>query len=208
MNGRKHDGKQTNQQKGQQQGQRFVHDLNDTTGQDPADRKTVREELFSSVEWAMMDMGLETEDSFEPKVLARIPDRLREPVRELLRNWAFPREMIPGMENLVRELKKADYGIYLLSNASVGQPAYWNQLPISRLFDGTLVSAFVKTVKPCPAIYRLFTEEFGLKEEECLFVDDAPINVAGAIACGWQGLVFHGDADRLRERMRSLGVRI
>ena len=45
MNGRKHDGKQTNQQKGQQQGQRFVRDLNDTTGQDPADRKRQKQHL-------------------------------------------------------------------------------------------------------------------------------------------------------------------
>ena len=51
---------------------------------DPSDRKLIREELFASVEWAMMDMGLETEDTVEPKVLARIPNRLREPVKNLL----------------------------------------------------------------------------------------------------------------------------
>ena len=174
---------------------------------DPEDRKIVNRELFASVEWALMDMGLETEDTFEPKVLARIPNRLREKVRELLRNWAYPRQYIPGMPELVQRLKNAGYGIYLLSNASVGQPAYWNQLPVSKLFDGTLVSAFVKTVKPCPAIYRLFTEEFKLEEAECVFIDDAPINVAAAVACGWQGIVFHGDPAELEEKLRTLGVR-
>ena len=174
---------------------------------DPEDRKIVNRELFASVEWALMDMGLETEDTFEPKVLARIPNRLREKVRELLRNWAYPRQYIPGMPELVQRLKNAGYGIYLLSNASVGQPAYWNQMPVSKLFDGTLVSAFVKTVKPCPAIYRLFTEEFKLEEAECVFIDDAPINVAAAVACGWQGIVFHGDPAELEEKLRTLGVR-
>ena len=38
--------------------------------QNQEDRRIVREELFDSVEWAQMDMGLETEDSFEPKVMA------------------------------------------------------------------------------------------------------------------------------------------
>lgn len=174
---------------------------------DPEDRKIVNRELFASVEWALMDMGLETEDTFEPKVLARIPNRLREKVRELLRNWAYPRQYIPGMPELVQRLKNAGYGIYLLSNASVGQPAYWNQLPVSKLFDGTLVSAFVKTVKPCPAIYRLFTEEFKLEEAECVFIDDAPINVAAAVACGWQGIVFHGDPAELEEKLKAIGVR-
>lgn len=174
---------------------------------DPEDRKIVNRELFASVEWALMDMGLETEDTFEPKVLARIPNRLREKVRELLRNWAYPRQYIPGMPELVQRLKNAGYGIYLLSNASVGQPAYWNQMPVSKLFDGTLVSAFVKTVKPCPAIYRLFTEEFKLEEAECVFIDDAPINVAAAVACGWQGIVFHGDPAELEEKLKAIGVR-
>ena len=174
---------------------------------DPEDRKIVNRELFASVEWALMDMGLETEDTFEPKVLARIPNRLREKVRELLRNWAYPRQYMPGMPELVQRLKNAGYGIYLLSNASVGQPAYWNQMPVSKLFDGTLVSAFVKTVKPCPAIYRLFTEEFKLEEAECVFIDDAPINVAAAVACGWQGIVFHGDPAELEEKLKAIGVR-
>lgn len=175
---------------------------------DPEDRRILREELFSSVEWAMMDLGLETEDTFEPKVIARVPEHLREKARHLLRNWAFPRTMIPGMEELVKRIKAAGYGVYLLSNASVGQPAYWNQLPVSRYFDGTLVSAFVKTVKPSPVIYRLFTEEFHLEEAECVFIDDAPINVAGAIACGWQGIVFRGDAARLERSLREMGVAI
>ena len=55
-------------------------------------------------------------------------------------------------------------------------------------------------------IYRLFTEEFKLKEEECVFIDDAPINVAAAISCGWQGIVFHGDADELTEKLRKAEV--
>jgi len=174
---------------------------------DPADRKIVRQELFSSIEWAQMDMGIATEDSIESAVLSRVPEHLRERTRHLLHNWYIPRRMIPGMEEMVRRLKEAGYGIYLLSNASVNQPVYWNQLPVSRYFDGVMISAFVKTVKPCPEIYRLFTGKFGLKEEECLFVDDAPINVAGAVACGWQGIVFYGDADQLETRMKNMGIR-
>ena len=174
---------------------------------DPADRKIVRQELFSSIEWAQMDMGIATEDSIESAVLSRVPEHLRERTRHLLHNWYIPRRMIPGMEDMVRRLKEAGYGIYLLSNASVNQPVYWNQLPVSRYFDGVMISAFVKTVKPCPEIYRLFTGKFGLKEEECLFVDDAPINVAGAVACGWQGIVFYGDADQLETKMKDMGIR-
>ncbi len=175
---------------------------------DPADRETVSRELFRSVEWVQMDMGILTEETLEPIVFKRIPERLHGKVRHLLYNWAYPRMMIPGMEDQVRRLKEAGYGIYLLSNASVSQPDYWNPMPLSQLFDGTMVSAFVKTVKPNPTIYRLFTEEFGLKEEECVFIDDAPLNVAGAVALGWHGIVFHdGDTEELERKLKELGVK-
>ena len=175
---------------------------------DPDDRKLIRNELFRSVEWAQMDEGTLTEETAEPTILNRIPERLKETVRELLYNWAFPREQIPGMEDLVRRLKETGYRIWLLSNASAMQPKYWQKVPVSRYFDGTMISCDVKVVKPSREIYRLFTEKFILKAEECLFIDDAPANVAGAIACGWQGIVFHGDADELERKMIAFGINI
>ena len=79
---------------------------------------------------------------------------------------------------------------------------------MSRYFDGKLISCDVKVVKPCHQIYRLFTEKFSLDPAECLFVDDATANVAGAIACGWQGIVFHGSEEELENKMRAMGVQI
>ena len=175
---------------------------------DPEDRKLILNELFLSVEWAQMDAGTLTEETAEPSILERFPERLRGTVRNLLYNWAYPRETIPGMEETVRALKDAGYGIYLLSNASKAQHDYWPRVPVSEYFDGKLISCDVKVVKPCHRIYELFTEKFGLKPEECIFIDDSTANAAAAIACGWQGIVFHGDADELRQKLRKAGVRI
>ena len=173
---------------------------------EPEDREIVNREMFRSVEWVMMDMGILTEEKAEPLFMARIPERLREKTRQLLYHWWEPREMVPGMEKLVRRLKQAGYGIYLLSNATVNQPKYWETMPVSKYFNGTMISGIVKVIKPIPAIYRLFTEEFELKEEECVFIDDAPVNVAGAVACGWKGIVFNGDSEEAEEKLRDLGV--
>ena len=111
------------------------------------------------------------------------------------------------MKELVLDLKAAGYGVYLLSNASTAQHRYWPMVPVSRYFDGKLVSCDVKVVKPMREIYQIFIDRFGMDPEECLFIDDATINVAGAVACGWNGIVFHGDAGELREKMRGYGVR-
>ena len=173
---------------------------------DPEDRKLVLNELFHSVEWAQMDAGDLTEETAEPLILPRFPERLRETVRTLLYSWAYPRDMVPGMEDLIRRLKEAGYGIWLLSNASVAQHDYWPRFPVSRLFDGKLISCDVKVVKPCHKIYRLFTEKFSLNPEECVFIDDSAANAAGAVACGWKGIVFHGSSEELERKLRNLGV--
>ncbi|MBQ6399551.1 MAG: HAD family phosphatase [Clostridia bacterium] len=174
--------------------------------QDPEERKIVMNELFLSAEWAQMDLGTLTEESAEKAILPRIPDGLREKTRHLLWHWADDREMIDGMEELVGRLKEAGYGLYLLSNASTAQHQYWPRFPVSRLFDGKLISCDHHIVKPNPEIYRRLTETFGLRPEECLFIDDAPANVAAALGCGWDGIVFHGDAEELKRKLASKGI--
>ena len=173
---------------------------------DPEDRKLILNELFHSVEWSLMDFGRLEEATAEPLILPRFPDRLKEHVRHLLWFGLSHRIPFPGMEDLVRRLKQAGYGIYLLSNASRSQPSYWKNVPASRLFDGTLISCNLGAVKPMHEIYEAFTEKFGLKPDECVFIDDAPINVAGAVACGWHGIVFHGDSEELSRKLSALGV--
>ena len=175
---------------------------------DPADRALIRKELFRSVEWAQMDMGVLTEETAEPIFLPRFPERLKAPVLRMLNHWADDSEIIPGMEKLAEELKEAGYSLYLLSNASVRQHEYWPRFSVSALLDGKMISCDEGVVKPDPVIYRRFTERFGLRPEECLFVDDQPINVAEAIRSGWAGAVFHGDAGELKKKLVSRGVRI
>ena len=174
---------------------------------DPGDRKSILNELFLSTEWAQMDLGTLTEETAEPLILPRFPERLHGTVKRLLYSWAEPGDAMPGMEDLAKRLKEAGYRLLLLSNASVAQHTYWPRFSVSRLLEGKLISCDVRVVKPNPQIYQLFTDKFLLKPEECLFIDDAPANVAAAIGCGWQGIVFHGDVKELEVKMQKLGIR-
>lgn len=175
---------------------------------DPEDRKLILDELFNSVEWAQMDRGILEEKTAEPFILERFPERLHPVVSNLLHHWAIPGDEFTGMRELVAELKESGYGLFLLSNASTAQHRYWPLFPVSRYFDGKLISCDVKVVKPMREIYQIFTDRFLLNPEECFFVDDSPANVAAAITCGWNGVVFHQDAVQLRKKMRQLGIRI
>ena len=176
--------------------------------EDPEDRKLILRELFQSTEWAQMDLGVLTEESAAPIILERIPVRLAEPVNHLLHCWWKGRACIPGMEELDKTLKDSGYRIFLLSNASVSQHRYWPHFPVSRYFDGKLISCDYGIVKPNPEIYRIFIQQFGLEPSECLFIDDLPANVAAAVQCGWTGIVFHGDAEELKKKLTINGIRL
>lgn len=175
---------------------------------EPEDRRLVLRELFQSVEWAQMDLGVLTEDTAEPLVLERFPERLQGKVSRLLKNWWESRTCIPGMEALLYTLREAGYRLYLLSNASVLHHSYWPEFPMSRLFEGKLVSCDYGIIKPDPRIYSLFTQKYALEPEECMFIDDLPANVAAAIQCGWSGIVFPGNAEELAVKMRNAGIRV
>ena len=170
------------------------------------DMSLLMREVYRSVEWVQMDRGtLREEDAFRT-IAPRLPERLHDTAWKLICMWDRPILEIDGMYELVEELKKLGYGIYLLSNASVRQHEYWPRVPASRLFDGTLISADVGVIKPQPEIYRMCLERFGLKAEECFFIDDAPVNIEGALRCGIAGAVFHNDAALLRSQLRAAGV--
>ncbi len=177
-------------------------------GAEGEDRVLLKREVYQSLEWARMDRGSLTDAEAAEIICRRLPARLHETARRLVGMWDRPILPVEGMEELIGELKAKGYGIYLLSNASCRQHDYWPRVPASRFFDGTLVSADVKLVKPQPEIYRLLCETFSLTADECVFVDDAINNAEAAFLCGLHPIVFHGDAGELRQRLREEGVDI
>lgn len=172
------------------------------------DRRLLKRELFVSLEWSRMDRGSLTDEEAAEIVCRRVPERLHDAVRRLVGMWDRPILPVEGMYELVEELRGMGYGIYLLSNASFRQHDYWPRVPASKFFDGTLISADVKLVKPQPEIYRLLCDKFSLLPEECVFIDDSTSNAEGAYFCSINALVFHGDAHEMRLKLNELGVKV
>lgn len=173
--------------------------------EDPADAALMQRELFRSLEWVQMDRGSLTEQGAFERIRPRLPQRLHAALEKLLFCWDEPILPVAGMAQLVRDCKAAGYGIYLLSNASKRLHDYFDRIPGSECFDGRFVSADHLLVKPQQGIYRAFCGQFGLRGEECLFVDDVPLNIEGAVTAGWQGIIFH-DAQDLRQKMLAMGI--
>ena len=152
---------------------------------------------------AQVDAGRTTAEITEERV-ALFPGWERE-IRMYYDRWIdMLRGGIPGMETLVRDYKERGYSIWGLTNWSRELfPLVRDRYPVFGLMDGIVVSGEERIIKPDARLYRILLDRYGLKAEECVFIDDNPANVAGAEAVGIPGIVFH-DASQLRKTLDDL----
>ena len=115
---------------------------------------------------------------------------------------------VPGMRDLLTELLSTHYPlptthyeIYGLTNWSMETfPEARRRFGILQMIDRYVVSAQERLIKPDPRLFQVLLDRYGLKAEECTFVDDNPDNVAAARKMGMKGIVFTG-ADALRKEL-------
>ena len=74
-----------------------------------------------------------------------------------------------------------------------------------RHFDALVLSHEVGARKPSREFFEHLVRVAGTPAERCLFIDDLPANVAGAVACGLHGIAYT-DADSLHSGLRQRGV--
>lgn len=111
--------------------------------------------------------------------------------------------VLPGMEELLSELKALGYPLWGLTNWSRETfPLVREKYSIFSLLSGIVVSGEEQLLKPQPEIYRRLLKRYSLNPSECLFIDDNPANVAGGEALGIKGIVFESAA-QLREALNS-----
>ena len=168
------------------------------------DSALLEQVIFKSPIWLEMDQGLLNEAEACELYQSQLPERLHEAMRKLVMEWDQPLVEIEGMVELVAELKSKGYGIYFLSNASQRQHEYWSRVSASQYFDGTLISADVKMMKPNYDIYDCLFDTFNLNPEECFFIDDSKPNIMAAEEMGMKGYCFDNYVESLRETILQL----
>ena len=60
-----------------------------------------------------------------------------------------------------------------MSNTHIQVHEYVKKLDIGKYFDGFIISAIEKMMKPNKNIYNRLFEKYELIPEECLFIDDS-----------------------------------
>ena len=100
-----------------------------------------------------------------------------------------------------------EVGRYLLTTSlwAWGEPLLHPRLDLARFFSGSVLSYRIGARKPEPAAYDAVCERTGRPPGEHLLIDDREANVDGAVASGWQALLFEG-ADALAAALEERGL--
>jgi len=124
-------------------------------------------------------------------------ERLMAARLELTRSTLVPRE---GALDVLDELRGRGYRLGLISVCTEEVPQLWAETALALRIDEAVFSCSVGLVKPDRRIYEIAAERLGVRAADCLFIDDQPDFVRGAIEAGMDAHVL-GEApvERLRD---------
>lgn len=172
---------------------------------DPADVDHLCDHVLTMAENARLDAGLPLEHLIAD-LGKRHPDH-REVLEAFGARWdETVGPAIDGSVAILASLLDAGHRCYALSNWNADTFTWIeDRYPFLGWFDGLVISGREGVVKPDPAIYRLLCDRHGVDPTDAVFIDDSPVNVAAAVALGFDGIVFT-DPDQLADELRARGL--
>lgn len=150
----------------------------------------VNKALFENELWEQSDQGL-----FSPsEILQKAIDNDTDIKDYIVKAWENVGKSIARYDYVydwINTYKDNGYNVYILSNYSKHTLEHTKeQLSFLSLMDGVVFSYECKLMKPMEEIYNLLLEKYDFVPEECIFIDDRPVNIEGAKKCGINGIVF------------------
>lgn len=165
----------------------------------------VHKELFQSEEWVMLDRGTLTEEEAK-SIIIKNSNKNGHLIKLAFENWYELLTPIEDSVKVLKELKDAKYKVYFLSNFHLIAFEYvTTRYDFFNLFDGGIVSYKEKLIKPENGIYKRIIEEYKIKPEESIFIDDSQGNIEGARKLNFETILFKNSKD-LRERLKTYNI--
>jgi putative hydrolase of the HAD superfamily len=157
---------------------------------DDAAAHALAREIFTR-EWLDFDRGTIGPEALAEAIAARLGLGTDEIARVI---DAVFGELTPidHTVSLLPRLRERGHRLFFLSNMPLAYAEHLerSQHFITTRFDAGIYSAYVKLVKPEPAIYEEAARRFRIEPAETLFIDDVLPNVEGARRSGWQAFHF------------------
>lgn len=139
-------------------------------------------------------------------LVAQHPEWERE-IRAYDERWY---ESIPGVieqsVDVLAALKARGEKVYAITNFSREKWAEClTRFPFLQSFDGVVVSAHERVIKPDPAIFAVLFARYALSPSDCIFIDDSEKNIVAADRAGMKTVHFVEPID-LRAELGAHGL--
>lgn len=180
----------------------------DMIGFTTEEKQAVMRALFTDTSiWNEEDRGVKTREEMQEFLVSQAPE-IGDLILRFYENAVISVTPLDYTRDWITALRKAGYGVYVLSN--FGEYAQHRAVELGAinfmdLLDGYIYSYMIHEIKPDRAIYDALIDKYGLEPAECVFIDDVERNVEGARAAGMQGILFTGYEDAC-DRLRELGL--
>ena len=170
---------------------------------DKEEQTKLLEIIFKSKEWFMLDEGIIDYSTAIEIFKNKMPDSLKVKVENIMNSWYTFMPINEQIVELIKRLKKNEYGIYALSNTHIPVYEYVKKQEVRNYFDGFIISAIEHKMKPNKEIYMRLLEKFNLIPEECFFIDDSKANIQTGKELGMKGYVFD-NIDGLNKELNKI----
>lgn len=142
--------------------------------------------VFQSNLWIDLDNGKISLEFLENQLIDEIGHQYQDQIHELVWNWFNYVDLYDEVYELIKQLKKKNFQIYVLSNTSSIFHILLDSVlsKVSSVLDGYVISCEVKMMKPQKEIYLSLVNKYQLDIKDCIFLDDLEENVEAARTLG------------------------
>lgn len=151
--------------------------------------------VVHSPEWeglGLIDTGYLSREEIINLINDRSNNKYKDLVIDFMNNFYKYRHIQQEVVEIIKNLKKQGYKIYLLSNTN--EHSYEEVIKdIEYLFDGEALSYQLHMIKPYEGIYKYLIDKYNINPEETLFIDDREDNMKTANSLGINGRAVNPD---------------
>ncbi|HEW7055214.1 TPA: HAD family phosphatase [Streptococcus pneumoniae] len=142
--------------------------------------------VFQSNLWIDLDNGKISLEFLENQLIDEMGHQYQDQIHELVWNWFNYVDLYDEAYELIKQLKKKNFQIYVLSNTSSIFHILLDSVlsKVSSVLDGYVISCEVKMMKPQKEIYLSLVNKYQLDIKDCIFLDDLEENVEAARTLG------------------------
>lgn len=163
------------------------HLLDVYVGDNKEDRELVRNNVFPK--WHFQDEGLSSKEYYE-QVKNALPERLWKSAYNIIFHWKEEVWPLPGMWELIKELKNKGIKLILLSNMPDTFTYDHDDIEVLKYFDELIFSFPLQFAKPDKRIFEYTINKCDLTPSDCIFIDDNIDNIKAGKEVGLNTYLF------------------